>query len=224
MGLQEGYYGSPQAYPGRGSGGWIPQERPWPQEASGSGVFQLGYGQSGSVPYQQPRSGPFAHPQQEPSWSRAAHSRHPSQPQFWPPAAPQGPQERQPRRDPWPVNSDRQTGIAVLLIFVGLFCGIGAWWVHSVHDRASASAVPSPAMVAGYTQAITTMTRYCTQDAAQLESMLTATHNVEVRAGVTDESLTQLAGNLASVVAANGRPVSCVPEFAAYASLQTAGS
>jgi hypothetical protein len=218
MGLQESYYGSPQQYPAPRSGGWIPQDRPWPQDTTGSGAFRLGYERSGSVSYQQ-RPGSLAYPQQEQPWSWPGYG-HPSHPQFLPPVPPQ---DRQPRRDPWPVNSDRQTGLAVLLIFVGLFCGIGAWWLHSAHDRTSASAAPSPAMVAGYTQAITTMTRYCTQDSVQLENMLTVTYNAEVKAGITDESLSQLAGNLASVVAANGTPMSCAQEFAAYATLETAG-
>jgi hypothetical protein len=34
--------------------------------------------------------------------------------------------------------SDAQTGIAVLLIFVGLFCGVGAWWLHGVRDGQAA--------------------------------------------------------------------------------------
>jgi hypothetical protein len=223
MGLQEGYYGSPQEHRGSGGGGWFPQQRPWPQEASSSGTYLVReHERSGSVRHQQ-RSGSLACPQQGQPWSCPGYG-HPSQPQSLPAAPPQCPEGRRPRRDSWPINSDRQTGIAVLLIFVGLFCGIGAWWLHSAHDRSSASAAPSPALVAGYTQAITTMTQYCTQDAVQLENMLAATHNIEVKAGVTDESLTQLAGNLASVVAANSRPVSCGQEFAAYATLRSADS
>lgn len=64
------------------------------------------------------------------------------------------------------------------------------------------------------------MTAYCTQDATQLASMVSATHGLEVKAGITDETEAQLAGHLLTVVKANKAPVSCVQEFAAYVTLR----
>jgi hypothetical protein len=81
----------------------------------------------------------------------------------------------------------------------------------------SASSFAAPAMPAAEQQAITAMTAHCTQDAAQLAAMVTATHSLEVKAGITDESATALAGHLATVAAAYGaKKVSCVDPFAAY--------
>jgi hypothetical protein len=68
------------------------------------------------------------------------------------------------------------------------------------------------------------MTAYCTQDAAQLAAMVGATHGLEVKAGITDESATEFAQNLLTLVKANGTtPVSCVQEFAAYLTLREFG-
>jgi len=90
----------------------------------------------------------------------------------------------------------------------------------------SAAAAPAtPAIPAAEQQAITAMTAHCTQDAAQLASMVTATHQLEVKAGVTGESVTALAQHLATVVAAYGsKKVSCVDPFASYLTLREGGS
>ncbi|MGH3249953.1 MAG: hypothetical protein ACRDOI_27660 [Trebonia sp.] len=69
------------------------------------------------------------------------------EPQFWPANPPQRPQEP-PRAKPAPATggraSDLQAAVAVLLIFVGLFCGVGAWWLHSAH-RAHRAVAPATA-------------------------------------------------------------------------------
>lgn len=84
----------------------------------------------------------------------------------------------------------------------------------------SAAAAPP----AAYARAISALTAHCTQDAAQLDAMVRATRSIEVKAGVTDESLTSLARHLATVTAAYGKHrVSCVDPFAAYATMRTSG-
>ncbi len=80
-------------------------------------------------------------------------------------------------------------------------------------------------MPAAYTQAISKMTSYCTGTPAQIAAMVGATHDIEVKGGVTDESLTELAVNLEKVVSANSTPSSqCAQEFGAYATMRTGGS
>jgi hypothetical protein len=81
----------------------------------------------------------------------------------------------------------------------------------------SPSAPTAPALPAAEQAAIAAMARHCTQDAAQLASMVAETHTLEVKNGVTGESVTALAGHLATVVAAYGsKKVSCADPFAAY--------
>lgn len=88
----------------------------------------------------------------------------------------------------------------------------------------AAAAATAPVMPAAYARAIASMARHCTQDAARLRSMVGAVHGIEVRDGVTDESLTALAGHLATVVAAYGKHrVSCISPFSAYATMRTSG-
>jgi hypothetical protein len=86
---------------------------------------------------------------------------------------------------------------------------------------APAPAVPPPP---AYQKAITSMTAHCTQDASQLQAMVASVRSIEVKAGITDESLTALAGHLATIVAAYKTPVSCTDPFAAYATMRTGGS
>ncbi len=64
------------------------------------------------------------------------------------------------------------------------------------------------------------MAPYCTQDASQLAAMVDATHGIEVKAGIKDESETQLAQNLLKVVEANKSPMSCIDEFGAYVTMR----
>lgn len=80
-------------------------------------------------------------------------------------------------------------------------------------------------MPAAYTRAVSAMTAYCTQDAAGIGGMVTATHQVEVQDGIKDETVTQLAQNLEKAVSANGKPSpACASEFAAYVALRAGGS
>lgn len=99
--------------------------------------------------------------------------------------------------------------------------------VISVAAAACGSPAPSPAapsIPAAEQSAITAMAAHCTQSAAQLAAMIAATHGLEVKAGVTDESAAALAGHLATVVAAYGsRKVSCVSPFAAYVTMREGG-
>lgn len=84
----------------------------------------------------------------------------------------------------------------------------------------SSAGSPSPALPAAEQAAITSMTAYCTQDAGQLASMVSTTHGLEVKAGIKDETETQLAQHLLAVVKANASPISCVDEFASYLTLR----
>jgi hypothetical protein len=96
----------------------------------------------------------------------------------------------------------------------------------AVAVAACGTASPAPASSpapAAYTRAITAMTVHCTQDAAQLGNMVTAVRDEEVKNGVTGETLTQLAGNLETVVAAYKTRVSCVQPFAAYLTMREGG-
>ena len=87
---------------------------------------------------------------------------------------------------------------------------------------AAPAAAPPPSTA--YQKAITSMTAHCTQDAAQLGAMVASVRSIEVKAGVTDESLTAVAGHLATVVSGYKSPVSCTDPFAAYATMRTGGS
>ena len=87
-------------------------------------------------------------------------------------------------------------------------------------SSASPGAAASPPVPAAEQAAITAMTSYCTQDAAQLASMVSATHGLEVKAGIKDETEAQLAGHLLTAVKANKTRISCVDEFAAYVTLR----
>ena len=90
---------------------------------------------------------------------------------------------------------------------------------------ACGSSTPAPAAPpSAYQKAITSMTAHCTQDAAQLQAMVASVRSIEVKAGVTDESLTAVAGHLATVVSGYKSPVSCTDPFAAYATMRTGGS
>ena len=84
----------------------------------------------------------------------------------------------------------------------------------------SAAGSPAPSLPAAEQAAITAMAPYCTQGPAQLASMVSATHQLEVKAGIKDETETQLAQHLVTVVKANASPISCVDEFAAYLTLR----
>lgn len=88
----------------------------------------------------------------------------------------------------------------------------------------SPAAALSPSLPAAEQAAITAMAPYCTQDAGQLASMVSATHGLEVKAGIKDETETQLAQHLLTVVKANASPVSCVDEFASYVTLREGGN
>lgn len=87
---------------------------------------------------------------------------------------------------------------------------------------ASAPVAP-PSLPAAEQAAVTGMTAYCTQDAGQLASMVSAMHGLEVKAGIKDETEPQLAGHLLTVVKANKTRTSCVQEFAAYVTLREGG-
>ena len=87
---------------------------------------------------------------------------------------------------------------------------------------AAPSAAPSPP--AAYQKAIDSMTAHCTQDASQLQAMVASVRGIEVKAGITDENLTAIAGHLATVVSGYKTRVSCTDPFAAYATMRTGGS
>jgi len=87
-------------------------------------------------------------------------------------------------------------------------------------NSAPAQSASSPAVPAAEQAAVTTMTAHCTENAPQLEEMLDATHGLEVKAGITDETVPQLAAHLATVVSAYKAPVSCVQAFAAYVTMR----
>src|ERR1700761_4152483 len=90
----------------------------------------------------------------------------PPRPRFWPAAATAAPARAAARSE---YTSDLEISISVMLVFFGLFCLAGAWWLHSARDGSHVTAaVAAPAAPSGFAKAITTMTGYCTQDAAQL--------------------------------------------------------
>lgn len=86
----------------------------------------------------------------------------------------------------------------------------------------SAVASGSP-MDAAYQRDISAMTRYCTQNAEQLESMVSEVHKLELVHGITTESVTELAHNLLTIVSAYKTRVSCADPFGAYVTLRTGG-
>lgn len=89
---------------------------------------------------------------------------------------------------------------------------------------AAPAPAPSSAMPAAYTQAVTAMTAHCKQDAAQIGNMVAETHTLEVKAGITDESVTQLAVNLSKAVSGYRTPVDCADPFGAYVTLREGGN
>ena len=125
--------GAPQGYPGDGGGGRYHQQRYWQPEAYDPDAHRLSYLWQDAIP--RPREG----------GARPGSYGQPSQPQFLPAgSAPQGPARSGPRPGSGGRPSDVQAAVAVLLIFVGLFCGVGAWWLHSARD-ARATVTPAPA-------------------------------------------------------------------------------
>jgi hypothetical protein len=138
------------------------------------------------------------------------------QPQFLPVTLP-APRSAAPARGAGPSGAaaDAQVALGVVLLFAGLLLLVGAWWLHSARSDTASPAAPS-----GYDQAVTSMTRNCTQDAAQLGDMISADQATEAKEGVS-ESLTSIALHLATVTTANPVRMSCTPEFAAYATLRT---
>lgn len=88
----------------------------------------------------------------------------------------------------------------------------------------STPAASAPPPSTAYQKAITSMTAHCTQDASQLQAMVASVRGIEVKAGITDETLTAIAGHLATVVSGYKTPVSCTDPFAAYATMRTGGS
>ena len=113
-----------------------------------------------------------------------------------------------------PSGADAQVTLGVMLLFTGLLLLAGAWWLHSARSDTASPAAPS-----AYNQAITTMTRNCTQGAAQLGHMVAADQATEATEGIS-QSLASIAVHLATVTAANDVRMSCAPEFAAYAMLR----
>lgn len=173
-------------------------------------------------PQQQPRRAPGMPPQTPPQWQQGAPPRdyRPTQPQFRPPSPPVRPASPPPlRRKPnrrLRVIAWTSCGILALIVLLVVIGNHG-----SGSPSASASTATAPT---AYTQAITTMTGYCTQDAAQLEAMVSSVQSIEAKGGVT-ESLTSIATHLATATSANGKDrMSCVQEFAAYATLRTGGA
>jgi hypothetical protein len=148
------------------------------------------------------------------------------QPRFWsahPSRANARPSRRGGAAAAGPDLSDRHTAIGVTLVFFGLFCLVGAWWLHSGDQGGhEAAVIAQPTATFTYSQAITVMAQSCTQDPAQLQNMVRAVRAREARAGIS-ESATTIAWELASYTSANSRPVSCAPQFAAYTALRIAG-
>ena len=77
--------------------------------------------------------------------------------------------------------------------------------------------VPPASMPAAYDRAIDKIAPHCAEGVPQLEAEIRATRQIEYKAGVKDESLTQLAVSLAKFVSGNPFPEPCAPEFATYA-------
>lgn len=134
--------------------------------------------------------------------------------------SPSGPSPRAAAPLSWPMPAQRPSGadtqvtLGVVLLFTGLFLLVGAWWLHSARSDTASPAAPS-----AYSRAITTMTRNCTQDAAQLGNMVAADQATEAKEGIS-QSLASIAVHLATVTAANDVRMSCAPEFASYATLR----
>jgi hypothetical protein len=100
--------------------------------AAGTDAYQwLAYGRpQGSGPYQVPLRDLASRQWQAPP---------PPQAQFRPAAIPgQRPAATPPHLAPVPPEasrraSDRRLALAVALVFLGLFCLVGAWWLHTAH-------------------------------------------------------------------------------------------
>ncbi|HEX3713119.1 MAG TPA: hypothetical protein VHV09_10010 [Trebonia sp.] len=133
MGWQEDY-GAPHGYL-EPDDAQPRRDRPWQPESHGPDAHWRGYGRADSAFWLQG----------QPQSSRDY--RPPSGPQSQPGGNPPPPPGPVPRSLPSPRKGngpDWQTDVAVLLIFVGLFCGAGAWWLHTARsDRAGASARPA---------------------------------------------------------------------------------
>jgi uncharacterized protein YceK len=90
-------------------------------------------------------------------------------------------------------------------------------------ETTGTDAASSPAPQTAYQRDIDAMTKYCTQNAAQLDSMVGAVHKIEVTHGITDETMTQLAGHLLTAVSGNASRLSCIDLFGAYVTLREGG-
>jgi hypothetical protein len=131
--------GAPQGYPGEGGAGQYHQQRYWQPAAYDPDAHRLAYLWQDAIP--RPREGE----------ARPGNYGQPSQPQFRAAGSPpQGPARSEARPDSAGRPSDTQAAVAVLLIFVGLFCGVGAWWLHSARD-ARTTVRPATAVVARHT-------------------------------------------------------------------------
>ncbi len=87
-------------------------------------------------------------------------------------------------------------------------------------NSASTTTTASSAPPSAYQQDITALTRYCTQDPAQLDAMVAKVHQLEIQDGIDDETMTQLAGHLLTAVSVYESRVSCIDTFAAYLTLR----
>ena len=87
-------------------------------------------------------------------------------------------------------------------------------------SSASTTPTATSAPASAYQRDITAMTRYCTQNPAQLDAMVAKVHQLEIQDGIDDETTTQLAGHLLTAVSAYQSRVSCVDTFAAYLTLR----
>jgi hypothetical protein len=133
MGWQEDY-GAPQGYlePGQGQPG---RDQSWHPQAYGPDAPWRGYGRADSSFWLQGQPRP-AREDGLPAVPRSRLAENPPQPPSWPSRFPPPPPGK---KDP----ADWQAGIAVLLIFVGLFSGVGAWWLHTERaERAGAAVRP----------------------------------------------------------------------------------
>lgn len=87
----------------------------------------------------------------------------------------------------------------------------------------SSATSSAPALPAAEQSAIASMSGHCTESPAALAAEIRATHGIEVKGGVTNESTVQLSENLAKVVRANKTPTSCAQDFGAYVTMRTGG-
>lgn len=111
------------------------------------------------------------------------------------------------------MNSTVRTALALAAAITAAGCTVHA-----------SEAPAAPAIPAAEQSAITAIAAHCTGTRAQLAAEISATRQIEVKGGVKDESVTQLAGHLATIVSAYGsKRVNCVDAFAAYATERTGG-